>query len=187
MADTIVMGPGCDSSLMILNELVDLMGGKITIYELPYQVKQLILAKKMAEDNAAKYLSAAQRTQADFVAYQRRIQAERASAMQFDSPQEEEFWKRWQATPPFIPISVHYPVFGGRYRLDFAHLPSKTAIELDGFTYHRDADKFQADRRRDRELTNAGWRVIRFASAELRDDLDRCISEAHKIITTKAG
>jgi very-short-patch-repair endonuclease len=103
----------------------------------------------------------------------------------FDSPLEEAFWARWQQLYRAIPLEPQHEVFGGRYRLDFAHLPTKTAIELDGFTYHRDANRFQRDRQRDRELTQGGWRVIRFASAELRDGLDRCIDQVVRIIRTK--
>lgn len=100
----------------------------------------------------------------------------------FDSPQERNFWERWAALHADIPLEPQHIVFAGRYRLDFAHLPTKTAIELDGFTYHHDPDKFQSDRQRDRELTRAGWRVVRFASAELKTNLDQCIQEAYRII-----
>ena len=110
------------------------------------------------------------------------LRAPVTTAPRLESPLEEAFWLRWQQLTPQIHLVAQYEVFGGQYRLDFAHLPTKTAIELDGFTYHRDAERFQNDRRRDRRLQADGWRVIRFASAELRDNLDQCIQETLRII-----
>src|SRR5262249_11092649 len=68
---------------------------------------------------------------------------------EFDSTIEEAFWARWQRTSTIRLIPQH-PVLG--YRIDFAHLPTRIAIELDGYYYHADAERFRKDRQRDRAL-----------------------------------
>lgn len=105
----------------------------------------------------------------------------------FDSPLEEAFWQAYHAALgwPHLALTPQHKVLGGRYRLDFAHLPTLTAIELDGFTYHKEEQAFQRDRQRDRELTQAGWTVVRFASQELRADLPKCVSQAASLILSR--
>ena len=99
-----------------------------------------------------------------------------------DSPLEAAWWEAWCRAYDWLPLAPQLEVLGGRYRLDFAHLPSKTAIELDGFTYHGNEPEFQLDRQRDRELAAEGWQVIRFASCDLAHDLARCLEQAQAVI-----
>lgn len=102
----------------------------------------------------------------------------------FDSPLEREFWNAWICNPSNddLPLEMQHEVLSGRYRLDFAHLASKTAIEVDGFAYHSDRRQFERDRKRDRELSEAGWRTIRFASQELTKDVNKCAEQAARMI-----
>lgn len=102
----------------------------------------------------------------------------------FESPLEEAFWQAWIVKGcTSKELTPQYKI--GRYRLDFAHIPTKTAIELDGFTYHNDEKSFLSDRQRDRELSAAGWQVIRFGSKELQENIGKCVEQAYKIITSK--
>ncbi len=102
----------------------------------------------------------------------------------FDSPLEEEFW---QACYYQSELTPQVEVLDGKYRLDFAHLPTRTAIELDGFNYHNDNCQFQRDRQRDRELTLAGWTTVRFASTELKQDIHKCVTQAYGVIKQRKG
>ncbi len=52
--------------------------------------------------------------------------------------------------------------------VDFAWPESKLVIELDSWEYHRTRAAFEGDRRRDRRLVAAGWRVIRVTWEDLR-------------------
>jgi len=97
----------------------------------------------------------------------------------FDSTIEAMFAEAWERATK-LPVVSQHPVLG--YRLDFAHLPSKTAIELDGYYYHADPGRFRTDRRRDRELAALGWRVVRFAGEEILDDVGRCVAETLRLI-----
>lgn len=61
--------------------------------------------------------------------------------------------------------TANYPVLvGGALvaRLDIAFVALRIAIEVDGFAYHRDGDRFQRDRTRQNALVNLGWTVLRF-------------------------
>jgi len=53
------------------------------------------------------------------------------------------------------------------YVLDFAHLPSKTGIELDGWSHHFTGDQ---DLQRQRELEVAGWTIYRFENKSVLSD-----------------
>ncbi len=51
------------------------------------------------------------------------------------------------------------------------------AIEVDGKLWHDElSDRFESDRRRQNELILAGWRILRFTWAMLRDRPDDVIS-----------
>ena len=58
-----------------------------------------------------------------------------------------------------------------RWRADFAHLPSRTLIEIEGGIWiqgrHNRAAGFAADLEKYLEATLTGWRVVRLGSAEL--------------------
>ena len=58
-------------------------------------------------------------------------------------------------------------VEGARYEIDVAFVEARLAIEIDGWAFHSDVDRFQADRRRQNSLTLAGWTVVRFTWADL--------------------
>ena len=63
-----------------------------------------------------------------------------------------------------------YPlVVGGRVVavLDIAFPEVLLAIEIDGWAWHSDPERFQHDRRRQNALVAAGWTVLRFTWADL--------------------
>jgi very-short-patch-repair endonuclease len=51
--------------------------------------------------------------------------------------------------------------------LDVAFPDARVAIEVDGWAYHSDVDRFQRDRRRQNALIALGWTVLRFTWADL--------------------
>ncbi len=103
----------------------------------------------------------------------------------FDSPIEEMFWDAWQrngGAKQSMELEYQYSVPGMNYRLDFANLEEKVAIELDGYEYHNGKEQFTKDRRRHRDLEKAGWRIIRFSGSEVYQDADRCYREASDFV-----
>jgi very-short-patch-repair endonuclease len=51
--------------------------------------------------------------------------------------------------------------------LDVALLRQRIVIEVDGWAYHTDVDRFQRDRQRQNALIGLGWTVLRFTWADL--------------------
>ncbi|HEX5016729.1 MAG TPA: DUF559 domain-containing protein [Actinomycetes bacterium] len=61
--------------------------------------------------------------------------------------------------------------------IDFAFVQQKVAIEVDGFAYHSDVERFKDDRSRQNALVNAGWVVLRFTWHDLVSEPERVIDE----------
>jgi very-short-patch-repair endonuclease len=55
------------------------------------------------------------------------------------------------------------------HEVDFLWPSARVVAEVDGYAFHASARSFAADRRRDAELTAAGYRVLRFTWADLTD------------------
>lgn len=69
----------------------------------------------------------------------------------------------------------------GRYRIDFAIIDRKIAVEVDGLTYHNGQDSFIKDQQRQRDLQAQGWTVVRFAAKEVTDNPRRCLDEIARL------
>jgi hypothetical protein len=94
----------------------------------------------------------------------------------FTSPIEEIFYYEWYRQTNII-LLYQYEVLDKKYKLDFAHRPSKTAIELDGYEWHSSREQFTKDRQRQREIERLGWGFIRFSGSEINTDVGKCVSE----------
>lgn len=74
-------------------------------------------------------------------------------------------------------VCAHPVTIAGRgYELDMAFLKLRLAVEVDGYAYHSARDRFLNDRRRQNNLVNAGWTVLRFTWEDLTQYPDRTIS-----------
>ena len=54
-----------------------------------------------------------------------------------------------------------------RWRIDLAFPRQKVAVEVDGWAWHVDAERFRADRRKQNALVRAGWDPLRFTWHDL--------------------
>jgi hypothetical protein len=80
---------------------------------------------------------------------------------------EDEFLRILRAAGVDLPVSqVSIVRRGGRTvaRVDFVYLDVRLFIELDGERYHTDRGTFRSDRRRQNELIQEGFRVLRFTA-----------------------
>jgi very-short-patch-repair endonuclease len=69
------------------------------------------------------------------------------------------------------------------YRVDFAFPGRKLAIELDGHMFHEKSVKQAvSDRKRDRYLTQQGWRVLRFHRQEIENNIESCIAQLNEFL-----
>lgn len=100
-------------------------------------------------------------------------------SVRVDSEAERRFWSAHRSikSPDLSGLVTQYKVMDGKYRLDFALPSSKIGVEIDGYAYHSDRETFTSDRKRQRELENAGWRIIRFSGKEACDDPEQCVKE----------
>lgn len=95
-----------------------------------------------------------------------------------ESPAEKSLYKAHLTNFPFTLTPQHKV---GRYRLDFAIVDRKIAVEVDGLTYHNGQSSFVKDQQRQRDLQAKGWTVIRFAAKEALDDPRRCLAEIARL------
>ncbi|MFC5137851.1 type IV toxin-antitoxin system AbiEi family antitoxin domain-containing protein [Actinomycetospora rhizophila] len=66
-----------------------------------------------------------------------------------------------------LPVDLPGP---GRAVLDIAFPEHRIAIEIDGWAFHRDVDRFRRDGLRQNEVVIGGWRVIRVTWYDLHEN-----------------
>lgn len=70
---------------------------------------------------------------------------------------------------------VHVRSLG--FEIDVAFVRERVAIEVDGWSWHRDAERFARDGARQNILVNAGWHVLRYTWHDLEYESDRVLAE----------
>jgi very-short-patch-repair endonuclease len=65
----------------------------------------------------------------------------------------------------------------GPYRIDLAFPAERLAVEVDGWAWHVDAERFQADRRKGNALTRGSWNLLRFPWHVLDGQPATCVAE----------
>lgn len=64
-----------------------------------------------------------------------------------------------------------------RYKADIYLPDSRIIVEMDGFQYHRSKDAFQKDRIRQNLLVEHGYAVLRYFTAQVKNDLESVINQ----------
>ncbi|MBW0106513.1 endonuclease domain-containing protein, partial [Pseudonocardia sp. KRD291] len=57
----------------------------------------------------------------------------------------------------------------GPFTVDVAFPATRVAIEVDGWAWHVDTERFATDRRKGNALVGAGWSLLRFTWADLTE------------------
>ncbi|CAN5153581.1 type IV toxin-antitoxin system AbiEi family antitoxin domain-containing protein [soil metagenome] len=78
---------------------------------------------------------------------------------------------------------ANHPV--GAYVVDVAFPGPKVAVEIDGWAFHSDPDKFEKDRQRQNALILMGWQVLRFTWRDLTEHPGRVIAELKAAISAR--
>jgi very-short-patch-repair endonuclease len=65
----------------------------------------------------------------------------------------------------------------GPWRIDVAFPRKRVAVEVDGWAWHVDAERFRADRRKQNALVKAGWDPLRFTWHDLDGRPDEVVTE----------
>ena len=73
----------------------------------------------------------------------------------------------------------------GYYRLDFALLRYKIAIECDGKQWHSSPKQKAHDRKRDAYLRSRGWKVLRFSGSSINSDMSKVIKRIDKAVSLR--
>ncbi|WP_214369192.1 type IV toxin-antitoxin system AbiEi family antitoxin domain-containing protein [Pseudonocardia sp. H11422] len=71
---------------------------------------------------------------------------------------------------------VHNHPFGP-YKIDFAFPAIRLAIEVDGWAWHMDVERFRADRHKQNAIVRDGWDPLRFTWHDLKNRPDYVIAE----------
>lgn len=78
---------------------------------------------------------------------------------------------------------ANYPV--GPYKIDFAFTDGKIAVEVDGWAFHTDPDKFVKDRIRQNYLVLNNWQVLRFTWLDLTEYPERVVATITAAISAR--
>jgi len=97
------------------------------------------------------------------------------------SPIEVMFWNAYTAMRPRALRGLVRQHQTGRYRIDFALPAQRFGIELDGHATHSSPAAIAADRRRQRELEEMGWHIVRFGGQEVYQDAAVCVRSAARL------
>jgi very-short-patch-repair endonuclease len=60
-------------------------------------------------------------------------------------------------------------------------------VECDGEAWHSGRDRAAADRERDNNLTEAGWRILRFSGREIEAAPDKCVRRIRRTVRRLGG
>lgn len=82
-----------------------------------------------------------------------------------------------------IPLTNHKLVAAGNHmEVDFFWPDQRLVVEADGRTYHDNPEAFERDRRRDRDLTLAGYRPVRITWAQLQGESTATLAAIRRLL-----
>lgn len=74
----------------------------------------------------------------------------------------------------------------GPYTIDLAFPVPRVAVEVDGWAWHVDVDRFRTDRRKGNELVEAGWTLLRFTWHDLSESPATAVAEIGSVLARAA-
>ena len=73
------------------------------------------------------------------------------------------------------------------HEVDLVWRQERLVVEIDGYAFHSTRSAFERDRRRDRELQAAGYRVLRLTWRELDDQREAVVAELSAALSRSRG
>lgn len=107
-----------------------------------------------------------------------------------ESPLEDRLWNEFKTLGIPAERQELVEVTGQAYFLDFAIYcaSGSLAVETDGDAWHANSGKARADNRRDNDLQANGWKLLRFGTSQVRDELaDYCVPKIVDAINAMGG
>jgi len=91
-----------------------------------------------------------------------------------ESPLEDRLWAAFKRIGICAERQEFFEIESEFVALDFAIycVNGKVNVETDGDTWHSNPEKAAKDRRRDNALVMKGWSILRFGTAEIKEQLD---------------
>jgi very-short-patch-repair endonuclease len=74
----------------------------------------------------------------------------------------------------------------GPWLIDFSFPAAMVAVEVDGWAWHVDVERFRADRRKGNALANGGWHLLRFTWHDLTNRPDQVLTEIKTALAAAA-
>ena len=72
------------------------------------------------------------------------------------------------------------------FEIDVAFASERVAIEVDGWAWHRDVERFNSDTQRQNVLVNEGWHVLRFTWHHLRNDPESVLAQIRRALARRS-
>jgi len=90
-----------------------------------------------------------------------------------ESPLEDRLWAEFKRLQLQAERQEYVEIHGCNYALDFAVYctDGKIDVETDGDTWHSDRARIALDNRRDNDLETVGWKVLRFNSYQVSEQM----------------
>jgi very-short-patch-repair endonuclease len=107
-----------------------------------------------------------------------------------ESPLEDLLWEELKRRRLAAERKEFIAANGTDYALDFALYckNGNLGVETDGDTWHGDRTRIPADNRRDNDLETGGWKLLRFNTYQLREEMtDYCVPTIVKNVQQLGG
>lgn len=116
--------------------------------------------------------------------------AEQINDLFDDSPLEDLLWRELKKQTILAERQWHVKVEQSYYQLDFAFFCNrgKIDVEADGNRYHLQPERVIADNQRNNDLASDGWHVLRFNTAQIKEQRGTyCLSRIVETINRLGG
>jgi very-short-patch-repair endonuclease len=122
--------------------------------------------------------------------WQKFVMAEEMNDLWDESPLEDQLWTEFKRLSINAERQERVRVTGRSYRLDFALYcaSGKIDVETDGDSWHADPERIPLDNLRDNDLETHGWRVLRFNTLQIREQMARyCLPTVTQMVDKLGG
>lgn len=122
--------------------------------------------------------------------WQKLWSAEEINGLWDESPLEDHLWAELKRRQISAERQEFITFKRRRYALDFALYCAKgnLNVETDGDSWHSDLTRIAEDNRRDNALETQGWRLLRFNTMQVREQLnDYCLPTIMEVVSDLGG
>lgn len=122
--------------------------------------------------------------------WQKFVAADEINDLYDESPLEDRLWAQLKRLSISAERQEFVQINGEDYVLDFALycVSGKIDIETDGDSYHSSVERIPLDNARNNALGSAGWRILRFNTLQINEQLtEYCVPQVLENINGLGG